>query len=312
MHQNQKPQQPPSPQGEGYGYRTDQPLGSILRQERERYGWTLQQVEEVLRIRASQLRAMEDGRLDLLPGRVYAIGFVRAYAECLGLDPHDAVQLFKAQYTGSGQMRPELNFPVPASESKLPNWRILLGACAALCVLIVAVLIFKGGDETQKMAANEVPVVPDSLKVELALDGGLDVEGLSHAMLNEKLTAAGPAGDLSALTPAAGAEGPESSDEPAAIGAGVIPVGQIVIAAVESVWLEIRRADGSIILSRVLKDGERYIVPEEEGLTFDTGNIAGLSFMVGDDFIQPVGKSGDVRRNVALNPESLKALAQVN
>lgn len=303
MHQNQNPQQSSSPQKD-YGYRADQPLGDILRQERERYGWTLQQVEDVLRIRASQLRALEDGRLDLLPGRVYAIGFVRSYAACLGLNPEDAVRLFKAQYTGNSYVRPELNFPVPASESKLPNWKILSGAAAALFVLGTAILLLSGNDPSQNRAHQEVPTVPQDLASLAAGDGTLysayeraqnDVQAVmdwqDSVALNNLTTAAGTAGE-EVMAP---------SPSP------------IVITAHENVWLEIRRADGSVLLSRVLKEGDRYSVPEdEEGLIFDTGNIAGLSFALGDETIQPAGRRGDVRRKVALTHESLRALAQEN
>src|SRR5690606_13898422 len=107
----------------------DLPVGEILRRGREHYNLSLNDVEAALRIRASQLGAIEQGRLDLLPGRVYAVGFVRAYAEYLGLDGGRIVQLFKAQ-SGESRKSPELHFPVAASESKVPNKFMLAGALA--------------------------------------------------------------------------------------------------------------------------------------------------------------------------------------
>ena len=81
-------------------FHTDMPVGEILRRTRTHYGLNLQQVEQILRIRASNLEALETGDVSQLPGRVYAIGFVRAYAEYLGLDGDKMVHLFKQQSVG--------------------------------------------------------------------------------------------------------------------------------------------------------------------------------------------------------------------
>ena len=64
-------------------------IGETLRRERQRQGLTYEQVEAELRIRTHYLRKIEDGRLDALPGAAYARGFVREYANFLGLDGSD-------------------------------------------------------------------------------------------------------------------------------------------------------------------------------------------------------------------------------
>ncbi|RIV29332.1 helix-turn-helix domain-containing protein [Alicyclobacillaceae bacterium I2511] len=61
-------------------------LGQELRAQRERLGMTLGDVEKQTKIRSHYLEALELGNWSVLPGVVYARGFVRSYAECLGLD----------------------------------------------------------------------------------------------------------------------------------------------------------------------------------------------------------------------------------
>ena len=61
-------------------------VGRYLKTERELQGQDLQQVAEMLRIQHSYLQAIEEGEIDQLPGPTYAVGFVRAYAEYLGLE----------------------------------------------------------------------------------------------------------------------------------------------------------------------------------------------------------------------------------
>ena len=89
---------------------TDLSVGEILRRTRLYYGQSLNDVEINLRIRASQLDLLEQNHIAHLPGRVYAIGFVRAYSEYLGLDGDKMVHLFKAQSVGK-KWRPKLSFP---------------------------------------------------------------------------------------------------------------------------------------------------------------------------------------------------------
>lgn len=59
---------------------------SLLAEERERRGLSLEQVAAATRIRVAHLDAIERGELDALPGAVYARGYVRAYASYLGVD----------------------------------------------------------------------------------------------------------------------------------------------------------------------------------------------------------------------------------
>lgn len=61
-------------------------LGEKLRQQRERLGLSLEEVEQQTKIRKHYLRAIENGEWDFLPGDVYARGFVRTYAELLQMD----------------------------------------------------------------------------------------------------------------------------------------------------------------------------------------------------------------------------------
>src|SRR5690606_26737888 len=72
-------------------------IGAELRAARLRRGEDLRTIGQTLRIRREQLEALEEGRRDGLPGRAYAIGFIRSYAEYLGLDPAHVVERYKAE-----------------------------------------------------------------------------------------------------------------------------------------------------------------------------------------------------------------------
>jgi cytoskeleton protein RodZ len=99
--------------------------GSGLREARERLGWALPDVAAMLRIRPSYLEALEAGRLNHLPGNVYALGFLRSYAAALGLDAEEVARRFRAE-AGEIPRHSELIFPAPVPERGLPAGALIL------------------------------------------------------------------------------------------------------------------------------------------------------------------------------------------
>jgi len=73
----------------------DESVGALLRSYRQKEGLRLEKVAHVLRIRQHFLEAIEEERYWDLPGPIYASGFVRAYAEYLGLNGKDFVRRLK-------------------------------------------------------------------------------------------------------------------------------------------------------------------------------------------------------------------------
>jgi Helix-turn-helix domain len=73
-------------------------LGSSLREARLRKGLEFHELESGTKIRGKYLQALEDERFDLLPGDSYIKGFLRTYAEYLGLDGQLYVDEFNSRY----------------------------------------------------------------------------------------------------------------------------------------------------------------------------------------------------------------------
>ncbi|MGH3093498.1 MAG: helix-turn-helix domain-containing protein, partial [Gaiellaceae bacterium] len=70
-------------------------IGNSLREARLRQGLELPRIEADTKIRGKYLRALEEERFEVLPGETYVKGFLRAYAEYLGLDG----QLYLDEYS---------------------------------------------------------------------------------------------------------------------------------------------------------------------------------------------------------------------
>jgi transcriptional regulator with XRE-family HTH domain len=73
-----------------------QTLGAVLRQRREEMGVTLAEVEVATRIRQKYLSALESEEWHMLPGEVVGRGFLRNYADYLGLDPQEIMERRRA------------------------------------------------------------------------------------------------------------------------------------------------------------------------------------------------------------------------
>ncbi|HTQ42288.1 MAG TPA: helix-turn-helix domain-containing protein [Polyangiaceae bacterium] len=86
----------------------NQTLGSTLKQERERRAMSVSELSRVTRIPVLSLEAIESDRFDELPGEVFVRGFLKAYAQAVGLVPADVL----ARYTSSRRIAYVTPLPV--------------------------------------------------------------------------------------------------------------------------------------------------------------------------------------------------------
>ena len=70
-------------------------VGEIIRSEREKKGLSIKDAEHATSIRALYLTAIEEGNYKIAPGEVYLKGFIRNYANYLGLDGTKMVDLYR-------------------------------------------------------------------------------------------------------------------------------------------------------------------------------------------------------------------------
>ncbi len=73
--------------------------------------------------------------------------------------------------------------------------------------------------------------------------------------------------------------------------------------------LKIRDASGKAIVSRVLKAGDQYFVPDRPDLRMSLGNASGVQIVVDGKALPFLGARGEVKRNISLETKSLKSLA---
>lgn len=136
-------------------------VGTVLRARREQLGWSLGEVSKRLRIRQEFLSALEEGKIDKLPGIVYASGFLRAYAELLNLNTDEILQRFKSENQQVDQ-KPDLLFPMPVAQRGISLGVIIL--ISAIIIVIAYIGWYKMTNHEKTLSETIPPVVIESGK----------------------------------------------------------------------------------------------------------------------------------------------------
>jgi Helix-turn-helix domain/RodZ C-terminal domain len=125
-------------------------IGSSLRDARVRQGLDFPELEQLTRIRPKYLRALEDERFDILPAPTYVRGFLRSYADALGLDGQPFVDEYNSRFAVEEDVVVHARrVPPPRRNRQERESRIAVVALVAIAVvtaLVIAAWRFGGPD----------------------------------------------------------------------------------------------------------------------------------------------------------------------
>lgn len=201
-------------------------VGAKLRNERERRGIGIDQIEAETRIRAKFLLALEEERFDALPGPAYVRAFVRDYAEQLGLDPQELVAELNTrpelvEEVVMSPRRQVATVPLLDRRARIAAWALAGVLVAALVAIGIIVLGSRGSSS-----------------------------GAGQTGRTQPLSTAGPGTGTTAVptTGATGATTPVVSGRPDALE---------LVAQRGSVWLSVRAgsATGKVLFQNTLPSG---------------------------------------------------------
>lgn len=130
-------------------------IGSSLREARLRQELDFPELEERTKIRPKYLRALEDERFDILPAPTYIRGFLRAYADALGLDGQPFVDEYNTRFAVGEEDAPVRSRRVPAPRRDRGSREsgiavVALFAIAVATALVIAAWRF-GGPEGENV-----------------------------------------------------------------------------------------------------------------------------------------------------------------
>ncbi|MDO8577051.1 MAG: helix-turn-helix domain-containing protein [Candidatus Daviesbacteria bacterium] len=121
-------------------------VGQVLKEERERKFYTLDEVEKFTKIRRELLEALEAGQYSKLPPPTFVQGFIKNYGKFLKLDPEKLLAIFRREFS-EGKYPPRVletfSNPVDQKKFKLTPSRALGGVILSLIIVFFAYLWFE-------------------------------------------------------------------------------------------------------------------------------------------------------------------------
>jgi cytoskeletal protein RodZ len=249
------------------------PLGPRLKQAREERGISLRDIATTTKIAMTALEALERGDFSRLPGGIYSRSFIRSYALQVGLDPDTTVQEFRTELARQEveaskiRIRPAVTADDRAFlERQRRAIRALRLVVAVAAIAVVALIIWAATVFWPRGEPASEPAPPPEARL--------------------PLTPPPPASPLPASQPTAEAEQFRVAFEVSA-----------------ECWIEVR-ADGLVVLSRLLAAGERQTFTANDELFFDVGNAGAFVWTIDGQPARPIGQI-DQHRQVRVTRDTV-------
>ena len=259
-------------------------LGAQLGGRREELGWSVQDVASHLKLAPRQIDAMEHDNYAALPTMVMTRGFIRSYAKLLGLDaaallatiaPPAAAQARVSVVHGSPLSTPfsESRFSLMGRNKFAYKWLVVL----AVLLLLLAVAI----------RLDVLPVVQNTLQSLTEKSTASSADNAASAEDKAGLPAAAETQSADAAAKAALTAAPAASAAPVSeVGVNAVPAntpmanpatasgGELSLNFRQDSWVEIKRADNTVLLSRLAKAGSTETVDMSQPVNVIIGNLA--------------------------------------
>ena len=244
-------------------------LGQELKRERELRGISLREIADSTRINLRFLQAIEEDKLDALPGAFFVRAILRSYAKSIGIDENQVLNKCQEIYTfeeqlqyGESAKRPTPRARPPFRLSLRRGWRT--AALAAAIVILGLVLFYS----------------------------------LILAPANR------PAVSVVTAQPIPQVEVPKQSPPPEPLPAAEEIKGLLLeMNFVDETWLHVY-ADGQSVWEGIKQKGESLEVRAEREVRLSLGNLGGLDLTINGRKAKPLGPRGLVRQDILITPEN--------
>lgn len=274
-------------------------VGLLLKEVRLKQGKSLPEISQELCIRKVYLAAIEDSDYDNIPEYPYGIGFIRSYADYLGLDGVNIVQMYKEEAEANFRKNNPYFVIEPQVEATVPSKKYLI---ISLLAVIAVYFAWSAYNHFNNMEEDNIPAAEAMVETDSSEDGNvnfpLKVEDYSTS--SESNEAAAPVEEALPVVDATNAEEnnpqvvvketsfkePAKTAEPAAA-----PVAEpaaetkpaksekgLSLSVKKDTWVEVKN-DSKLYLSKVLMPGDTYVLPNDTNLKLSVGKSDGVEVL---------------------------------
>ena len=306
-------------------------LSTLFIDARVKKGLTQEDVSKILKVRVSAIQQIETGKELQSLGSAYSLGFLRSYAKLVDLDPEYIVKNYKSIHYDKN-LKFDYNFPGVIKEKKS------LFPVITLITFIFSLVIYSSwyylNLNSLEIKTENITDLDtnnsnfDYVKVENKSNSQLEStdkintknmnvtnEVISKTTINENfninavennkvelknITESNITNEISNI------DQTSNSNQTSAIANERIPKEEMVLKSSGNSWVEIEDLDGNSYLTRLMRSGETFVIPDKKGLTLSTGNAGVLSLTFGSIHISKLGSIGEVISSRPLNIEAFK------
>jgi len=240
-------------------------FGASFKKARDSKGLSIAKIAEETRISSRFLEAIEHEDFHLLPGGIFNRGFIRTYAERVGLDPAAALSEYEQLIKTQEPEQQVVQFEEPSSKGEKNFYPVVIGALA-LAIVIFYIVTRDPGNTVQTRTSARVTASEPAPSTPL----GSSVEAA-----------------------------PEPEPEPPAPAITVA----LEVQAVEQTWIKVI-TDNNPPQEALMEPGNLLRFSAETLLTLTVGNAAGVTLKLNDKQMKPLGRAGQVRE-IVITPDNL-------
>ena len=278
-------------------------LGATFRKARETAGLPLEKIAAETKISARFLLAIESESFNLLPGGIFNRGFIRSYAEYLGLDSEQAVADYDRMFT-KAQEPLEVLVDAERESSRKSDRNLYPIAAAILFVSVIAYYLVTRKPSTsteqapQSTAEKQATQTP-TVSAPAAVDALPKLE--SSATVAQPTSTALSTSTPSPITAQPTPPTQEISRPPATTPPAASTLA-LDINASSQTWVRVT-SDGTVAFADILQPGTERRFSAERSLNVTIGNAAGVTLKINGRELKELGAEGKVRE-LRITPEN--------
>lgn len=287
-----------------------QTIGEMLRNARVKQNKTLDEIADELCIRKFYLNAIENMDFANIPPMPYCLGFVRSYAQLLGLNSDRIVASYKQVLTGEDETHQQnVSGEVVSSYPRLKH--IIFGVLG-LALLAVAWSVLPTTSKFEDISEENNAVLPEPVIVAEEDEKKVEEPKVEKKVVAEDIKEAKEAKDEKKSDEKAKSATDEKKvkdakeekvktdeskkEEEKKAEKVVLPQMKVVLTGPS--WLELRKGN-KILLNGIYNKGYKYDIPSEKGLVITVGRPRNVQFYLDD---KPVTVATNIKRkNISLD-----------
>jgi cytoskeletal protein RodZ len=275
-------------------------FGANFRKAREAKGLPLEKIAAETRISTRFLTAIENEAFQSLPGGIFNRGFIRAYAEYLGLDSNQAVADYD-RISSTVQEPSDVLRDAERRPARNSDWNLYIVAAVILLALMIAYYFVTRPPTDSTGPVPQTAAVAQPAQPQTNADvppPGIPSEAPQTAPPSSPAVAA-QAGTPSTPSPSTAAALPTPTPPPSLPSTSALALD---VNVTDSTWMKIT-TDGTVALSETLQPGTNRRFSAERSIDIIIGNAGGATMQINGRDLGQLGTSGRVRQ-LRITPEN--------